>query len=562
MKDKEGVKKKSARKVEKSGVKREKGIFLDTAIINANVITVDENMSRAEAVGILNGRIVAVGSNEEIESMVGSNTKVIDAKGKTVVPGFHDSHMHPLLVGHFARGVQLTDVKDIPEMLERIKEKVKETPKGEMILGFGWNQERMAEKRYPTRWEVDTVAPDHPVFLIHWNAHIYLINTVLMNQKGITRDTPDPPGGKIVKNEKGEPTGVLLENAIDLIAPGFLETGAGLFSYEQSKAALKYCADKAAEWGLTSIVDILAGDAQVKAYQELEAEGNLPVRVNFYLGFQYLDYLIKLGIKSGFGSSKVRLAGAKMIVDGSLSSHTAALREPYTDMPDSKGVMRLTPEEIRAFVENATKNGIRVDIHALGDGAIETVLKIFRETMNKYKVKDPRFKISHCIIHGPDLIEQFREMNVIANVQPVFVMKGQHWIPRLVGPQREKYAHPYRSMMEAGIHMCSGTDAPIETMNPIMNIYAAAVRKDAQGIPEGGWHPEQCVPVEHALKMVTIEGAYATGEEHVKGSIEVGKYADLVILTDDPLAVEPDKIKDIRVLLTMVGGEVVYSKME
>jgi predicted amidohydrolase YtcJ len=562
MKDKEGVKKKSARKVEKSGVKREKGIFLDTAIINANVITVDENMSRAEAVGILNGRIVAVGSNEEIESMVGSNTKVIDAKGKTVVPGFHDSHMHPLLVGHFARGVQLTDVKDIPEMLERIKEKVKETPKGEMILGFGWNQERMAEKRYPTRWEVDTVAPDHPVFLIHWNAHIYLINTVLMKQKGITRDTPDPPGGTIVKNEKGEPTGVLLENAIDLIAPGFLETGAGLFSYEQSKAALKYCADKAAEWGLTSIVDILAGDAQVKAYQELEAEGNLPVRVNFYLGFQYLDYLIKLGIKSGFGSSKVRLAGAKMIVDGSLSSHTAALREPYTDTPDSKGVMRLTLEEIRAFVENATKNGIRVDIHALGDGAIETVLKIFRETMNKYKVNDPRFKISHCIIHGPDLIEQFREMNVIANVQPVFVMKGQHWIPRLVGPQREKYAHPYRSMMEAGIHMCSGTDAPIETMNPIMNIYAAAVRKDAQGIPEGGWHPEQRVPVEHALKMVTIEGAYATGEEHVKGSIEVGKYADLVILTDDPLAVEPDKIKDIRVLLTMVGGEVVYSKME
>ncbi|MDH7508471.1 MAG: amidohydrolase [Methanomassiliicoccales archaeon] len=562
MKDVDSGKKKSGSRVGKSGVKKEKGIPLDAAIINANVITVDKNMSRAEAVGILNGVIVAVGSNKEIESMIGSKTKVIDAKGKTVVPGFHDSHMHPLLVGHFARGVYLTDVKDIPEMLERIKQKVKETPKGEMILGFGWNQERMAEKRYPTRWEVDTVAPDHPVFLIHWNAHIYLINTMLMNQKGITKDTPDPPGGTIVKDDKGEPTGVLLENAIDLIAPGFLETGAGLFSYEQSKAALKYCVDRAAEWGLTSIVDILAGDAQVKAYQELEAEGKLPVRVNFYLGFQYLDYLIKLGIKSGFGSSKVRLAGAKMIVDGSLSSHTAALREPYADMPDNRGVMRLTYEEIRAFVENATKNGIRVDIHALGDGAIETVLKIFRETLNKYNVKDPRFKISHCIIHAPDLIEQFKEMNVIANVQPVFIMKGQHWIPRLVGPQREKYAHPYRSMMEAGIHMCSGTDAPIETMNPIMNIYAASVRKDAQGVPKGGWHPEQRIPVEHALKMVTIEGAYATGEEHVKGSIEVGKYADIVILSDDPLGVEPDKIKDIRVLLTMVGGEVVHSKME
>lgn len=537
------------------------GISLDAAILNATVITVDDKMSKAEAVGILNGRIAAVGTNEEIKPMIGKNTKVIDAKGKTVVPGFHDSHMHPLLVGHFARGVHLTDVKDIPEMLERIKEKVKETPKGEMILGFGWNQERMAERRYPTRWEVDSVAPDHPVFLIHWNAHIYLINTMLMKQKGITRDTPDPPGGTIVKDEKGEPTGVLLENAIDLIAPGFLETGAGLFSYEQSKAALKFCVDRAAEWGLTSIVDILAGDAQVKAYQELEAEGNLPVRVNFYLGYQYLDYLIKTGIMSGFGTSKVRLAGAKMIVDGSLSSHTAALRLPYVDMPETKGVMRVEPEEIHAFVDKATKHGIRVDIHALGDAAIETVLKIFRETLGKYKVRDPRFKISHCIIHAPDLIRQFKEMNIIANVQPVFVMKGQHWIPRLVGPEREKYAHPYRSMMEAGIHMCSGTDAPIETMNPIMNIYAAAVRKDPQGVPEGGWHPEQCVPVEQALRMVTIEGAYATGEEKVKGSIEVGKYADLVILTDNPLEVKPDDIKNIKVLLTMVGGDVVYSKM-
>ncbi len=536
-----------------------KGLFLDMAVVNANVITVDKKMTRAGAIGIVGDRIVTVGSDDDVKSMVNEKTKVIDAKGKTVVSGMRDSHMHPLLVGHFANGVQLGDVKNIPEFLERVKEKAKVLPKGKMILGFGWNQERMDEKRYPTRWEVDSVAPDHPVFLIHWNAHIYLINTMLMKEKGITRSTPDPPGGTIEKDDKGEPTGILLENAINLVAPGFLETGAGLFSYEQSKAALQYCAERAAEWGLTAIVDILAGDAQVKAYQELEAEGKLPVRVNFYLGYQYLDNVINIGLKSGFGDHKVRFAGAKMIVDGSLSSHTAALRDPYKDVPGSKGVMRVSEQEIRDMVMKATKAGIQVDIHALGDGAIETVLGIFRDAIKVSPTGSPRFKISHAIILGKDLIEGFKELKVVANVQPVFIMKGQHWIPKFVG-EKEKYGHAYKSLMDAGVHMASGTDAPIETMNPLMNVYAVSVRKDPGGVPPGGWHPEQRVPVEQGLRMVTIEGAYATGEEDVLGSIEVGKLADMAVLSDDPLAVDPDKIKDIKALMTIVGGKVVHSK--
>jgi predicted amidohydrolase YtcJ len=537
-----------------------KGLYLDVAIINANVITVDKRMTRAEAVGITGDKIAAIGSSSSIQSMVGSRTKIIDAKGRTVLPGMHDSHMHPLLVGHFANGVQLGEVKNIPEFLERVKEKSKVIPKGQMILGFGWNQERMDEGRYPTRWEVDTVAPDHPVFLIHWNAHIYLVNTMMMKQKGITGDTPDPPGGTIEKNEKGEPTGVLLENAINLVAPGFLETGAGLFSFEQSKAALKYCADRAVEWGLTSIVDILAGDTQVKAYQELESEGKLPVRVNFYLGYQYLDSVVNIGLESGFGDCKVRFAGAKMIVDGSLSSHTAALREPYVDVPGTRGVMRVTRKEIKDFVLKATKNRVRVDVHALGDGAIETVVEVFKEVLKEHPTKDPRLKISHCIIHGKDLIDDFKKLNIIANVQPVFIMKGQNWIPKLVGPEREKYGHAYKSLLDAGVHMCSGTDAPIETMNPFMNVYAVSVRKDPNGIPRDGWHPEQNIPVDQALRMATIEGAYATGEEDVKGSIEIGKYADMVIVSDDPLEIPPDDLKNIKVLMTMVGGKVVHQK--
>jgi predicted amidohydrolase YtcJ len=531
---------------------------LDMAVVNANVITMDSSMSRAEAVGVIGDTIVVVGRNADVEPLIGPKTKVIDAKKKTVLPGFHDSHMHPLLVGHFANGIHLTDVKNIPEMLKLIKERAEKTPKGVMLLGFGWNQELMDERRYPTRWEIDSVAPDHPVFLIHWNAHIYLINSMLMHQKKIDRNTKAPDGGTIDKDAKGEPTGILLENSINLVAPGFLETGAGLFSYEQTKAALKNTADRAAELGLTSLVDILAGDAQVKAYQELEAEGKLPVRINFYLGFQYLNSVIDIGLMSGFGNEKIRFAGMKMITDGSLSSHTAALRAPYVDMPETAGVMRLSIKEIEEFVYKATANGIRVDLHALGDKAIEEVLKIFRKVNNELKPKDPRFKISHAILLGKDLIPQLSELGVIASVQPVFITGGQHWIPRQVGPERANYAHAYRSLKEAGVHMCTGTDAPIGNMNPLVNVYVVTERKDLKGVPEGGWHPEQRVSVEQALRMGTIEGAYATGQEDAKGTLEVGKLADMVVISDDPLKVKPDQILDIKNLMTIVGGKVVY----
>ena len=536
-----------------------KQVCLDKAVINANVITVDKKNTKAEAIGIIGDRIAAIGTTKEIKAMTSDRTEIIDANGKTVLPGFHDSHMHPLLVGHFANGVVLNEAKDIPEFLQRIKDKVAKTPKGQIILGSGWNQERMEEKRYPTRWEVDSVAPDNPVFLIHWNAHIYLINTMMLKQKGITGKTQAPDGGSIEKNEKGEPTGILLENALNLVAPGFLETGAGLFSYEQSKAALEFAVKRGASYGLTSMVDILAGDAQVKAYQELEKEGKLPVRINFYLAYPYLNSLVEIGMMSGFGSNKVRFAGVKMITDGSLSSHTAALKAPYVDMPNNSGIMRNPKKEIKDVVLKATKNGIRVDIHALGDRAIAEVLDVFEDVQNECKVKDPRFKISHAFILDKDIVKKFKDLNVIANVQPVFLMKGQNWIPKLVGPEREKTAHVYRSLMDAGVHMATGTDSPIEPENPMMNLYAATVRKDPNGIPEGGWHPEQKIPMEQAIRMGTIEGAYATGEEDKKGSIEVGKLADLTMLTEDPFKVPGDDVKNIKALMTIVGGEIVWS---
>jgi len=536
------------------------GLTLDMAIVNANLITIDPKKKTAQAVGVKGDRIVAVGSNEEIRALADEKTKVVDAEGKTVLPGFHDSHMHPLLVGHFANGVVLNDVKNIPEFLQKVREKVAKTPKGAVVLGSGWNQERMEEKRYPTRWEVDSVAPDNPVFLIHWNAHIYLINSMMMKQKGIDKNTPNPDGGEIEKNEKGEPTGILLENALNLVAPGFLETGAGLFSYEQSKAALEFAAKRAVSYGLTSMVDILAGDAQVKAYQELEREGKLPLRVNFYLGFQYLDQAVSIGLMSGFGSNKLRFAGVKMITDGSLSSHTGALKEPYADAPGNRGIMRVSKKEIKEVVLKATRNGIRVDVHAIGDRAISDVLDVFEEVQNEVKPKDPRYKISHAFIISKDMVGRFKKLNVVANVQPVFIAKAQNWIPRLLGPEREKNAHVYKWLMDAGVHMACGTDSPIEPENPIMNLYTSTMRKDQNGVPPTGWHPEQKIPMEHALKMVTIEGAYATGQEDDKGSITVGKLADFVMVSDDPFHIPGDEVKNMKALMTIVGGNIVFQR--
>jgi hypothetical protein len=292
----------------------------------------------------------------------------------------------------------------------------------------------------------------------------------------------------------------------------------------------------------------------------LEREGELPLRINFQIAFELLDELVNLGIESGFGNQKVRFNAIKLILDGSLSSRTAVLREPYSDDPSTKGIMRHTPEFLKELVHKAYANGIRVDIHALGDQANEVVLKVFKEVDEELHPPDPRYKISHCLILGEDLIPMYKDLNIVASVQPVFAMKGQYWAPRLVGPERIEYSHAWKRLEEAGIHLASGTDSPIETMNPLMNVYASVTRKDPDGNPPGGWRPDQNLSVDTALRMVTIEGAYATGEEDVKGSIEVGKLADMAMLSHDPFQVEPDAIKDIEVLWTMVGGDVVFEK--
>jgi len=546
--------------------------IIDFAIVNGNIYTMDEKNPVAEAVVCKYGKIVKVGKNEEIKELISKETEVIDLNGKTLFPGFSDNHMHPLLYGFFATGVKLFDVTNMDEFIKRVKEKLDKAKPGEMILGMGWNQELMDEKRYPTIEDIDSISPNNPVFLIHYNFHVYFANSYLLKQKKLTKDTVAPAGGTIIKDENGNLTGVLEENAIDLIAPGFLESGAGLFSFEEAKEALKICIKDAIKNGIVTIGDAIADDTGIRAWQQLYKEGELPCRVNIWALFTKLDTLVDSGIESGMmlGDHMVRLAGIKLLGDGSLSSHTAALREDFTDAPGNKGTLRLSSEEMTKYVVKAHKNGLRLHIHALGDRANDIVLDAYEAALREKPDPDPRFQIAHCLVLSEDIIKRYKKLDIYPQIQPAFLFKGQRWAPKLLGKERLKYVHAWGQLVNAGLCCMAGTDAPIEGMKPVNNIYACVVRKDLEGNYYNGekmvssgescYRPEEKISVHEAIMMLTVNSAYGTFEEDVKGSVEPGKFADFVVLSDDPYIIEPEKIKDIEVEMTIVGGKTVYKK--
>lgn len=524
-----------------------------------------------EAVGCKLGRIVRAGDDAEVKELCGPNTEIIDLNGKTVFPGFTDNHLHPLLYGFFKMGVDLADTKSIEEVKQKLKKAVEESDPGDMILGLGWNQENWDEGRYPTVKDIDPITPENPCFLTHYNFHIYFANSKLMDEKGITSDTEPPEGGKIVRDEEGSPTGVFEENAIDLIAPGFLESGKGLFSYEETKEAMKICLKEAPKKGVTLIGDGIADDTSVKIYQQLSKEWDIPVRVRTWILHTKLNELINLGIESGVRlGDKVMIAGVKFIEDGSLSSKTGALREPYEDDPDECGILRHSPEELTEKVVRAHKNNLRLHVHALGDRANDVVLNAFEAALNEKPDPDPRFHTVHCLVLSEDIIGRYKELGVIPQIQPLFLFSGQRWAPRLLGLDRLEYVHAWGKLTRAGTRPCAGTDAPIEDMDPIKNIYASVVRKDLSGAYFDGekmvdsgdscYRPEEKVSVHEAIEMLTTNSAYSTFEEHVRGTIEPGKFADLVVLSDDPYEVDEEDIKDIEVEKTIVDGKIVYEK--
>ena len=520
-------------------------LWATLAILNASVVTLNPKQPRAEALAVYDGEIVAVGSNEEICKYVGNKTVVIDAEGKTVVPGLADCHVHMSSFGHFLQTLDLRNVKSIGELQQRLRKFAEENPDRSWILGGRWDHETFVEKRYPTRWDLDLAVADKPVFLVRVCGHVGVANSKALQLAGITRETR-VYGGKVDLDEaSGEPNGVLRENALELVWKVVPKPSLG----ELEKSCLLAC-EKAVEAGLTCVHWILGSTDELRVLQKLLLDGRLPLRV--YLGFpvELLDELVSLGLCTGFGNEMLKVGFVKILADGSLGGHTAALKEPYLDAPKTRGMMLYAQRELNKLVLKAHRAGLQLAVHATGDHAVECVLKAFEKALKRFPREDHRHRVEHCSVLNPNLIRRMKRLGLVASVQPHFVV-SDFWVARRLGVERARWVYPFKTLMREGVVVASGSDCPVESINPLLGIWAAVNRE--------GFFEERLSP-EEVLKTYTVNAAYASFDEFKRGTIEVGKLADLTILSDDPLKVSPEAIKDVVVEMTVVDGKVVYER--
>ena len=516
----------------------------DLVLINGNVITMNSAQPRAQVVAVKNGLIVAVGTQNEVKQWIGKDTKTVNLRGKTVVPGLIDTHVHMTGFGFSLAQIDLRGASSIREVQRKLQQRVQETPKGKWVLGRGWDQDRFREKRYPTRWDLDEVSPNNPVALTRVCGHIGVANSRALEIAGITRKTTAPPSGLIDKDSKtGEPTGILRESAYDLV----LNTVPKPSEDELVKACSLAC-EKAVEAGLTSVHWIVDSSSDIRVLQRLREMGKLRLRVYLIIPVELLDSFAKVGLRTGFGDSVLRLGGVKVFADGSLGARTAALNEAYDDEHSTKGILCLSQKDLYEIILKAQNAGFQVCVHAIGDRAVDAVLTAFEKVLKGAEGNVRRNRLEHASVLNKQLIKRLKKLGLIACVQPHFVI-SDFWVEARLGRARAKWTHPFRTLIEEGVLLSGGSDCPVEHINPLQGVYALAARE---------LFPEERVSVEEALKVYTANAAYVSFEEGVKGSIESGKLADFTVLSHNPLVIKPEKIKDVKVEMTIVGGEIAY----
>jgi predicted amidohydrolase YtcJ len=512
-------------------------------ILNANVTTLNPKQPKAEAIAIRENKIIAVGQNKEIRRHIGMGTKLIDAKNKTVVPGLVDCHVHMTGFGQSLQSLELRNARSIKELQRKLREHAKKKSESSWILGGRWDHERFAEKRYPTRWDLDKAVKDKPVFLIRVCGHIGVVNTKALELAGITKETA-VEGGKVDLDKKtGKPNGVLRENALGLIWKTMPRP-----TQEKLEEACLLACKRAVEAGLTCVHWMIGSSSETRAIQKLCSEGRLPLRVYLGIPIDCLDELVSLGLVTGFGNDMVRIGFVKILADGSLGGHTAALKEPYSDKPETCGMMLYTQKELNRLVLKAHEAGLQLAIHAIGDHAIEVVLKAYERAQKDCFIKNRRHRIEHCSVLNPKLIKRMKQLDLIASLQPHFV-ESDFWAVDRVGKIRARWVYPFKTLIHEGLIVASGSDCPVEPISPLLGVWAAVARKNTA---------EESLTAEEALKTYTINAAYASFDENKRGTIEVGKLADLTILSDDLLDIPPEDIRKIRVEMTIVNGNVVY----
>ncbi|UCD46047.1 MAG: amidohydrolase [Candidatus Bathyarchaeota archaeon] len=525
----------------------------DLVLLNGKVVTADAKDTIAEAVAVKGSRIVAVSNNRLISEAIGEGTEVVDLEGRTVFPGLIDSHMHPGSYGVFwVRGVKCgPDVESMEKLLERVKEKADATPAGRWILGYALDDVKLG--RYPSRRELDGVTPENPLYIQRRDGHIGVANSLALEAAGITVNTPDPPHGKIDRDEDGEPTGVLRESAKDLVSGMFPS-----YTVDEFVEGLKHVFDEFIGLGLTTIHASMTDSTEFKAMQRLRKDEELKLRVCVHASGReegMLESLIAAGIQTPFGDDWLKLTEVEWVFDTSTSGRTAAYYDPYVGEPDNYGILLYDQEDITDRVTRAHRAGIRIGLDGIGDRGIDRALDAIEAALREQPREDHRHRIEHCCYVPPPIQRRLKELGVIDASANGFLHDLGDAYKANRGEEQMRWMWPHRTLIDQGIPAPAHSDCPVCSPNPWLGIYSLVTRKTSSG--DTLYAGEGITPME-AIRAYTVDGAHAAWEEDLKGSIEPGKLADMVVLDGDPLTMPHEELKDVRTLMTVVDGRIVY----
>jgi predicted amidohydrolase YtcJ len=532
--------------------------FAGLVLLNGKIWTVNPSQPVVEAVACLGSRIAATGSSADIRKWIGAGTKVIDLSGRLVVPGFNDAHVHLVDGGRHIRSVPLHDVRSQVEFRDRIRDYAAKLPKGRWIVGGDWDQEIWSPPRLPHHELIDSVTADHPVFVNRHDGHMVLVNQVVLRLAGITRHTPDPPGGAIVRDEQGEPTGILKDAAKEAVARLIPPLSA-----EEIEDFVRAAMREARENGVTSVQDVGTTPEYFRAYQKLMRTGELTVRISTHQPLSAWRRLGDAGIAAAFGNAILQAGALKAFADGSLGSTTALFYEPYSDAPGNRGIASedMIPEsKMKENILGADRAGLQVAVHAIGDRANDRVLSLFDEVAKENGPRDRRFRIEHAQHLRAVDIPRFARLGVIASMQPYHAIDDGSWAEKRIGHERAKGTYAFRSLLDAGAVLAFGSDWYVAPLKPLEGIYAAATRRTLDGRHLEGWIPEQKITVAESVKAYTWGSAYASFCDKDKGTIAPGMLADFAILSDDIFSIDPARISETKVVATVFDGRVIYQR--
>jgi predicted amidohydrolase YtcJ len=528
----------------------------DLIIHNAKIWTVDKNHPTAQAVAVLGDRIVAVGSEDDVEAWRGAHTRIIDASGNLLLPGFNDSHVHFVDGGLSLDSVQLNDATSATEFARRIGEQAKKTPRGEWVTSGDWDETKWTPAAMPTKELIDPLTPDTPVFVSRYDGHMALANSVTLRLAGITAQTPDPPGGVIMHDAQGNPTGALKDAAMD-----YVFKVAPPLSHDARMRAVKRALAHAASLGVTSVQHMNPEYADIAVYSELLERGELTARIYAAPLIPSVDDQVKIGIRHGFGGPFLRIGALKAYTDGSLGSSTAYFYDPFSNQPNNHGLLSDEMHPVSLMQDRMMKAdaaGLQICTHAIGDQGISIILDLYSEVVKAHGEIDRRFRIEHAQHMAAKDFDRFAQLHVIASVQPYHAIDDGRWAEERIGHDRASRTYAFRTFLNHGVRLAFGTDWNVAPLNPMLGLYAAVTRATLDGKNPNGWFPEQKLTVAEAVEAYTMGSAYAEFQEKDKGSITPGKLADMVLLSDDVFSIDPAKIRDVKVMTTWVGGKIVW----